>query len=167
MFNGIPVVCLYLHEKYCVGKYDTRAYYFHTIQAYMLVSCFNIMTVSKLIGPNILWYLTSTLLNIIEALLLEILAEYWNNCQRWSYTLPRCTRIAKASTLLEQSQKSGPSDIIHLLYIGTPKAYSAHWLDCNSNMPVHVPTQYFYRNMECTIGTASKIRSWQYRQCMA
>ena len=132
----------------------------------MLVSCSNIMSVSKLIGPNILWYLTSTLLNIIEALLLEILAERWNNCQRCSYTHPQCTRIAKASTLLEQSQKSSPSDIIHLPYSGTPKAYSTHWLDYNSKVPVYVSTQYFYRKIECTIRTASKFRSWQYRPCM-
>ena len=124
------------------------------------------MTVSRFIEPKILWYSTSILLNTIEAQLLEIQAEGWKNCHRYSHTLPRCTCIAKMSTQLEPNQKSGPSDIIHLPYSGTPKMYSAHWLDCNSKMPVYVPTQYFYCNMEGTIRTASKIRSWQYRQCM-
>ena len=32
-------------------------------------------------------------------------------------------------------------------------------------MAQHVPTQYFYRKMEVTIGTGSKIRSQQYSQC--
>ena len=113
------------------------------IQTYMLVTCSNIMTVSKLIRFKILWYSTSTLLNVMEALLLEIPAEWWNNCQRYSHTLPWCTCIARIGIPLEWHHKSGPSDIIHLLYSGTSKAYSAHWLDCNSNMPVHVPTQYF------------------------
>ena len=161
------MVYFVLRQMYCVGNYDTASYYFHTILAYMLVSCSNIIAITNLIRHIIQWYPTTHLLNIIEALLLEILAEWWNNCQRYRCTLPRCTCIAGRCTPLERHHKSGPIDIIHLLYSGTSKAYSAHWLDCNSNMPVHVPTQYFYRNMECTIRTASKIRSWQYRQCMA
>ena len=92
----------------------------------MLVSCSNIMAMPNLIELKIQWYSTSTLLNIMEALLLEILAESWNNCQRYSHTLPRCACIARISTPLAQQHKSGPSDIIHLLYSGTSKAYSAH-----------------------------------------
>ena len=126
IFNGIPVVCSDLHQKYYVGKYITLSYYFHTIQAYILVSCSNTMTVSRFIEPKILWYSTSILLNTIEAQLPEIQAEGWKNCQRYSHTLPRCTCIAKMSTQLEPNQKSGPSDIIHLPYSGTPKMYSAH-----------------------------------------
>ena len=116
IFNGIPVVCSDLHQKYCVGKYITLSYYFHTIQAYILVSCSNTMTVSRFIEPKILWYSTSILLNTIEAQLLEILAECWKNCQRYTHTLPRCTCIAKKGTPLEHHQKSDPSDIAFLEY---------------------------------------------------
>ena len=41
----------------------------------MLVSCTNIMAMNNLIRLKIQWYSTSNLLNIMEALSLEILAE--------------------------------------------------------------------------------------------
>ena len=41
----------------------------------MLVSCSSIMAMPNLIGLKRRWYSTSNLLNIMEALLLEILAE--------------------------------------------------------------------------------------------
>ena len=41
----------------------------------MLVSCSNIIAMTNLIRLKIQWYSTSNLLNIMEALLLEILAE--------------------------------------------------------------------------------------------
>ena len=66
---------LVLRKMYCVGKYDTASYYFHTILAYMLVSCSNIIAITNLIRLKIQWYSTTNLLNIIEALLLEIVAE--------------------------------------------------------------------------------------------
>ena len=113
-------------DLYYMGNYDTPSNYFYTIQAYMLVPCSSIMAMPNLIGLKIRWYSTSNLLNIMEALLLEILAESWNNCQRYNHTLPRYTCIASMSTPLERKHKSGPSDIIHLLYSGTPKAYRAH-----------------------------------------
>ena len=156
---------LVLRKMYCV---ETITHLLTpSIHSRPICWCHAIIAMPNLIGLKIQWYSTSNLLSIMEALLLEILAEWWNNCQRYSHTLPRCTCIAGINTPLERHHKSGPIDIIHLLYSGTSKAYSAHWLDCNSKMPVYVPTQYFYRNIEGTIRTASKIRSWQYRQCMA
>ena len=106
-----------------INGYHIQVKHYHT--THILVSCSNTMTVSRFIEPKILWYSTSILLNTIEAQLLEIQAEGWKNYQRYSHTLPRCTRIAKVSTQLEQNQKSGPSDIIDLPYSGTPKMYSA------------------------------------------
>ena len=41
----------------------------------MLVSCSSIIAMTNIIGLKIQWYSTSNLLNIMEALLPEILAE--------------------------------------------------------------------------------------------